>query len=315
MIVMDGLGEILNQPNSFPFSGNGGGVIQVTTCEVILCTMVVARDQMLRRDGRQNIEKMVVYGSDQTHSALQKAAKIARIHSKNFRAIKTTKSTSFTLSPDSLRSAILADMEAGLIPLYLCANVGTTSMTVIDPLGPLCDVAKDYGLWVHIDAAYAGSACICPEFRHFMDGVEGVNSLSLNAHKWLFTPLDCCCLWVKDLSALIKSLSTYPEFLRNKASYSKQVVDYKEWQITLSRRFRALKLWFVLRSYGAANLRNFMRSHVKVAKLFEGIVAMDKRFEIVVPRNFAMICFRINLPSTMGKLGAYQNANVGDNGA
>ncbi|KAG6695799.1 hypothetical protein I3842_09G116000 [Carya illinoinensis] len=293
MIVMDWLGEMLNLPNSFLFSGNGGGVIQGTTCEAILCTMVAARDQMLRRDGRQNIEKLVVM-----------AAKIAGIHPKNFRAIKTMKSTSFALSPDSLRSAILADMEAGLVPLYLCANVGTTSTTAIDPLGPLWDVAKDYGLWVHVDAAYAGSACICPEFRHFMDGVEGVNSLSLNAHKWLFTPLDCCCLWVKDPSTLIKSLSTYPEFLRNKASDSNQVVDYKDWQITLSRRFRALKLWFVLRSYGAASLRNFMRR----------LVAMDKRFEIVVPRNFAMICFRINLPSTMGKLGAYRNAKVGDNG-
>ncbi|KAG6642076.1 phenylacetaldehyde synthase-like [Carya illinoinensis] len=314
MIVMDWLGEMLNLPNSFLFSGNGGGVIQGTTCEAILCTMVAARDQMLRRDERQNIEKLVVYGSDQTHSALQKAAKIAGIHPKNFRAIKTTKSTSFALSPDSLRSAILADMEAGLVPLYLCANVGTTSTTAIDPLGSLCDVAKDYGLWVHVDAAYAGSACICPEFRHFMDGIEGVNSVSLNAHKWLFTPLDCCCLWVKDPSTLIKSLSTYPEYLRNKTSDSKQVVDYKDWQITLSRRFRALKLWLVLRSYGAANLRNFMRSHVKVAKLFEGLVAMDKRFEIVVPRNFAMICFRINPPSTMCKQGAYQNGKVGDNG-
>ncbi|KAE7996273.1 hypothetical protein FH972_001007 [Carpinus fangiana] len=154
-------------------------------------------------------------------------------------------------------------------------------------------------MWVHVDAAYAGSACICPEFRHFMDGVEGANSFSLNAHKWFLTTLDCCCLWVKDPSALIKSLSTNPEFLRNKATESRQVVDYKDWQITLSRRFRALKLWFVLRSYGVANLRSFMRSHVEMAKLFEGLVAMDKRFEIVVPRNFAMVCFRVS-PKAMG---------------
>ncbi|XP_041023052.1 phenylacetaldehyde synthase-like [Juglans microcarpa x Juglans regia] len=285
-IVMDWLGEMLNLPKSFLFSGNGGGVIQGTTCEAILCTLVAARDQMLCRIGRENAGKLVVYGSDQTHSALQKA--------------------------DSLRSTICADIEAGLVPLYLCANVGTTSTTAIDPLGSLCDVAKDYGLWVHVDAAYAGSACICPEFRQFMDGIEAANSLSLNAHKWLFTPLDCCCLWVKDPSALIKSLSTNPEFLRNKASDSKQVVDYKDWQITLSRRFRALKLWFVLRSYGVANLKNFMRSHVEMAKLFEGLVAMDKRFEIVVPRNFAMICFRV-LPSAMGR-EAYQNCKVVDNG-
>uniref|UniRef100_A0A5B7CEI4 Putative tyrosine/DOPA decarboxylase 2-like n=1 Tax=Davidia involucrata TaxID=16924 RepID=A0A5B7CEI4_DAVIN len=150
-------------------------------------------------------------------------------------------------SPESLRSTILEDVESGLIPLYLCATVGTTSSAAVDPLGPLCEVAKEYGIWVHVDAAYAGSACICPEFRHFIDGA---NSFSLNAHKWLFTGLDCCCLWVKDPSALVKALSTNPEFLRNKATDSKQVVDYKDWQVALSRRFRAMKLWLVLRSYG-----------------------------------------------------------------
>jgi aromatic-L-amino-acid decarboxylase len=178
-------------------------------------------------------------------------------------------------------------------------------------------VAKDYGMWVHVDAAYAGSACIFPEFRHFMDGVEDANSFSLNAHKWFLTTLDCCCLWVKDPSALIKSLLTNPEFLRNKATDSRQVVDYKDWQISLSRKFRALKLWFVLRSYGVANLKNFLRSHVEMAKLFEGLVAMDKRFEIVVPRNFAVVCFRV-LPKAMGiymrqPKPAHQNGYV-DNG-
>ena len=115
--------------------------------------------------------------------------------------------------------------------------MGTTSTNAVDPIGPLCEVAKDYSIWIHVDAAYAGSACICPEFRHFIDGIEGANSFTLNAHKWLFTTLDCCCLWVKEPSALIKSLSTNPVFLRNNATDSKQVVDYKDWQITLSRRF------------------------------------------------------------------------------
>jgi aromatic-L-amino-acid decarboxylase len=309
-IVVDWLGEMLKLPKSFLFSGNGGGVLQGTTCEAILCTLVAARDQMLCRIGRDSMGKLVVYGSDQTHSALQKAAQIAGIHPNNFRAIKTTKSTSFALSPDSLQSEICKDIKAGLVPLFLCATVGTTSTTAVDPLGSLCNVAKGYGIWVHVDAAYAGNACICPEFRHFMDGVEGANSFSLNAHKWFLTTLDCCCLWVKDPSALVKSLSTNPEFLRNKATDSKQVVDYKDWQIALSRRFRALKLWFVLRSYGVANLRNFIRSHVEMAKLFEGLVAMDKRFEIVVPRYFAMVCFRVS-PIAMGKPKAtHENGNV-----
>ncbi|KAK9936865.1 hypothetical protein M0R45_013687 [Rubus argutus] len=299
-IVMDWLGDMLQLPKSFLFSGNGGGVLQGTTCEAIVCTIVAARDQMLSRIGRDNIGRLVVYGSDQTHCAVQKASQIVGINPNNIRAIKTTRSTEFALSPELLRSTICSDIEDGLVPLFLCATVGTTSTTAIDPLGALCDVAKDYGMWVHVDAAYAGSACICPEFRHFINGVEGANSFSFNAHKWFFATLDCCCLWVKNPSALVNSLSTNPEYLRNKASDSMQVVDYKDWQIALSRRFRALKLWLVLRSYGVANLRNFIRDHVKMAKVFERLVGMDERFDIVVPRNFAMVCFRIS-PSALRK--------------
>ncbi|KAI8017572.1 Tyrosine/DOPA decarboxylase 2 [Camellia lanceoleosa] len=298
-IVMDWLGKMLQLPNSFLFSGGGGGVLQGTTCEAILCTLAAARDHCLDRIGRDWIGKLVVYGSDQTHFAVQKAARIAGINPDNFRAITTTKASAFGLSPDSLESAIVSDVKAGLIPLFLCATIGTTSSTAVDSLGPLCDVAKRYNMWVHVDAAYAGSACICQEFRHFIDGVEGANSFSLNAHKWFFTNLDCCCLWVKDPNALIKALSTStPEYLKNKASESNQVVDYKDWQIALSRRFRAMKLWLVLRTYGVVNLRNFIRGHVNMAKHFEGLVAMDHRFELVVPRNFAMVCFRVS-PSAL----------------
>ncbi|PRQ22156.1 putative pyridoxal phosphate-dependent decarboxylase, pyridoxal phosphate-dependent transferase [Rosa chinensis] len=297
-IVMDWLGDMLQLPKSFHFSGNGGGVLHGSTCEAIVCTMVAARDQMLRRIGSENLGKLVVYGSDQTHSTLQKATQIVGINTENFRAIKTTKSTGFALLPEMLRLTISSDLEKGLVPLFLCATMGTTATTAIDPLEALCHVAKEYSVWVHVDAAYAGSACICPEFRHFINGVEGANSFSFNPHKWLFTGMDCCCLWVKNPSVLASSLSTNPEFLRNKASDSKQVVDYKDWQIALSRRFRALKLWLVIRSYGVANLRNFIRIHVKMAKTFEGLVRMDKRFEILVPRNFSLVCFRIS-PSAL----------------
>ncbi|CAI9773292.1 unnamed protein product [Fraxinus pennsylvanica] len=299
-IVMDWLGKMLKLPSSFLFSGGGGGVLQGTTCEAILCTLVAARDQMLNKIGRDNIGKLIVYGSDQTHSALQKAAQIAGIEPNNFRAVQTTKATAFGLTPEALRATIESDVEAGLVPLFLCPTIGTTSSTAVDPLGPLCEVAKEYGMWVHVDAAYAGSACICPEYRHFLDGVENADSFSFNAHKWFLTTLDCCCLWVKNPSALVKALSTYPEYLRNKATDSNQVVDYKDWQITLSRRFRSLKLWLVLRSYGVANLRKFLRSHVQMAKNFEGLIGMDKRFEVVVPRNFATVCFRIS-PIEIGK--------------
>ncbi|KAH6825656.1 Pyridoxal phosphate transferases superfamily protein [Perilla frutescens var. hirtella] len=298
-IVMDWLGKMLKLPSEFLFSGGGGGVLQGTTCEAILCTIVAARDQMLRKIGRENINKLVVYGSDQTHSALQKAAQIAGIHPSNFRAVSTSRATAFGLTAEALRAQIVSDVESGMVPLFLCATIGTTSSTAVDPLMPLCAVAKEFGIWVHVDAAYAGSACICPEYRHFLDGVENADSFSFNAHKWFLTTLDCCCLWVKNPSALVKALSTYPEYLRNKASDTKQVIDYKDWQITLSRRFRSLKLWLVIRNYGVANLRKFLRSHIKMAKNFQGLIGMDKRFEVVVPRNFATVCFRIS-PIEMG---------------
>lgn len=309
-IVMDWLGQILKLPKTFLFNGTGGGVLLGTTCEAILATLVAARDQKLHIIGKENIGKLVVYCSDQTHCAVQKAAHIVGIHHKNFRAIKTLKSSSYTLLPESLLLTIEKDVQNGLVPCYLCVTVGTTSTTAIDPIKPLCKVAKDYGIWVHVDAAYAGSACICPEFRHLIDGVEDANSFSFNAHKWFLTNLDCCCLWLKDPTCLVKSLSTRNSvYLENHASDSKQVVDYKDWQVTLSRRFRALKVWLVLRSYGVDNLRNFLRNHVEMAKTFEGLVKLDKRFEIVVPRNLAVVCFRI-LP--FGKIynGKVQNGNV-----
>ncbi|XP_055820142.1 phenylacetaldehyde synthase-like [Solanum dulcamara] len=293
-IVMDWLGKLICLPKTYLFSGGGGGVIQSTTCEVMLCTIVAARDQMLDKVGRENIDKLVVYASDQTHFSFQKSVKISGIRLENFRVIPTTKATEYALCPELLSATIQQDIKVGLLPLFLCATVGTTSTTAVDPLKPLCEIAKEYGIWVHIDAAYAGSACICPEFQHFLDGVEIANSFSLNAHKWLFSTLDSCCLWVKDRNSLTKALSTTPECLRNEATDSKEVIDYKDWQISLSRRFRALKLWLVLRSYGVVNLRNFIRSHVKMAKHFEELVAMDERFEIVAPRNFSMVCFRVS---------------------
>ncbi|KAL5548518.1 hypothetical protein UlMin_003749 [Ulmus minor] len=309
-IVMDWLGQMLKLPNSFLFSGNGGGVLQGTTCEAILCTLVAARDQKLSKIGRDGITKLVVYCSDQTHSAFQKGSKIAGIDPMNCRVIKTTRSTLFALSPELLRQTICSDVEAGLVPLYLCATVGTTSTTAVDPLEDLCNVTRDYDMWVHVDAAYAGSACICPEYRHFIDGVEGANSFSFNPHKWLLTNLECCCLWVKDPKALIKSLSTSPEYLRNKATESKQVVDYKDWQITLSKKFRAIKLWMVLRSYGVERLRDLLRSHVKKAQLFEGfIIAEGDMFEIVVPRNFSTVCFRISPLAIRKNKKSLENGN------
>ncbi|XP_009760717.2 tryptophan decarboxylase TDC1-like [Nicotiana tabacum] len=294
MVVMDWLANMLKLPKSFMFSGTGGGVLQGTTSEAILCTLIAARDRKLETLGVHNIGKLVVYGSDQTHSTYTKACKLAGIFPCNIRAIPTSVESNFSLSPVVLRRVIEADMAAGLVPLFLCATVGTTSTTAVDPIGQLAEVANEHKIWLHVDAAYGGSACICPEFRHYLDGIERADSLSLSPHKWLLSYLDCCCMWVREPNVLVKALSTNPEYLRNKRSEYESVVDYKDWQIGTGRRFKSLRLWLVMRSYGIVNLQSHIRSDVRMAKMFEGFIKSDPRFEIVVPRRFSLVCFRFN---------------------
>jgi aromatic-L-amino-acid decarboxylase len=263
-IVMDWMGKMLKLPSSFLFSGTGGGVLHGSTCEAVVCTLAAARDKALEKlGGSENITRLVVYASDQTHFTVQKAAKLIGITKSNFRAITTSFSTKFAQSPENLRAAIEEDIKAGLVPLYLCGTVGTTACGAVDPINELGNIAREYKMWFHVDAAYAGSACICPEFRPYLDGVELADSVSLNPHKWFLTNMDCCCLWLKQPKFLVDSLSTDSEILRNNASESNSVIDYKDWQIALSRRFKALKLWIVIRKHGLANLMYHIRSDVE----------------------------------------------------
>uniref|UniRef100_A0A224X465 Tryptophan decarboxylase n=1 Tax=Hypericum kalmianum TaxID=473045 RepID=A0A224X465_9ROSI len=312
MIVLDWLGKILKLPEDFLSTGHGGGVIQGSASEAVLVVLLAARDKVLRRVGKNALDKLVVYGSDQTHSGLQKACQIAGIHPENCRLLETDSSTYYTLSQESLSAAISEDVATGLIPFFLCATVGTTSSTAVDPLLVLGNIAKTHELWLHVDAAYAGSACICPEYRHHLDGIEEADSFNMNAHKWFLTNFDCSALWVKDSSALIKSLSTNPEFLKNKASQANLVVDYKDWQIPLGRRFRSLKLWMVLRLYGLENLQGYIRNHISLAKHFEELVAQDKRFEVVTPRTFSLVCFRLLHPGKDEDMANTLNHNLLD---
>ncbi|KAH1129846.1 hypothetical protein J1N35_001224 [Gossypium stocksii] len=293
MIVLDWLAKMLKLPEDFLSAGQGGGVIQGTASEAVLVVLLAARDKVLRMVGKDALEKLVVYASDQTHSSLQKACQIAGIHPENCRLLKATSSTNYALSPEFLSETISQDLTIGLIPFFLCATVGTTSSTAVDPLLSLGKIAKSNGMWFHVDAAYAGSACVCPEFRHYMDGVEEADSFNMNAHKWFLTNFDCSALWVKDRSALVQALSTNPEYLKNKASQANMVVDYKDWQVPLGRRFRSLKLWMVLRLYGLENLQCYIRNHIKLAKHFENLIAQDPRFEVVTPRIFSLVCFRL----------------------
>ncbi|VAH13174.1 unnamed protein product [Triticum turgidum subsp. durum] len=234
-----------------------------------------------------------------THSTFFKACRLAGFDPANIRSIPTGPETDYGLDPANLLEIIQADADAGLMPTYVCATVGTTSSNAVDPVGAVADVAAMFNAWVHVDAAYAGSACICPEFRHHLDGVERVDSISMSPHKWLLTCLDCTCLYVRDAHRLSDSLETNPEYLKNDATESGEVTDLKDMQVGVGRRFRGLKLWMVMRTYGTAKLQEHIRSDVAMAKMFEDFVRADDRFEVVVPRNFALVCFRIKATGAM----------------
>ncbi|XP_051226786.1 tyrosine decarboxylase [Lolium perenne] len=307
MVVVDWLGKALHLPESLLFTGGGGGTFLGTTCEAILCALVSARDQKLAEIGGNRIGDLVVYCSDQTHFSFRKAARIAGIQRDHCREVQTYHGDMFALSPTELQAAMQADVDAGLVPLFLCATVGTTQTTAVDPVGELCAVAASHGVWVHVDAAYAGSALVCPEFRHVIDGMEFVDSFSMNPHKWLLANNDCCAMWVKKPCALVAALGTEQEYiLKDAAAEGHGVVDYKDWTITLTRRFRALKIWLVLRCYGVDGLRDHIRSHLRMAEAFEGMVRADARFEVVTERHFALVCFRLRSPE---KLGGEKTAN------
>ncbi|CAL4996530.1 unnamed protein product [Urochloa decumbens] len=291
-LTLDWLAHLLRLPPPFMSSSSpGGGVILGTTSEAMLVTLVAARDAALHRTG--GMSRLAVYASDQTHSAFFKVCRLAGIDAANVRAIPTSAGTSYALDAMALRCRMEEDAGAGLVPTYVCATVGTTSTNAVDPVGAIADVAAIFNAWVHVDAAYAGAACICPEFRHHLAGVERADSISMSPHKWLLTCLDCTCLWVRDTRRLTDSLETKPEYLRNDVTDSGDVTDIKDMQVGVGHRFRGLKLWMVMRTYGAAKLQQHIRSDVAMAKMFEESVRADERFEVVVPRNFALVCFRI----------------------
>ncbi|KAK3162063.1 hypothetical protein QOZ80_1BG0084850 [Eleusine coracana subsp. coracana] len=304
MVVVDWLGKALHLPETLLFAGGGGGTLLGTSCEAILCTLVAARDRKLAEIGEHRTGDLVVYCSDQTHFAFRKAARVAGIRTANIREVATRRDDdAFALSPAVLEAAMRADADAGRVPLFLCATVGTTQTTAVDPVRELCAVTAAHGAWVHVDAAYAGAALICPELRHLADGVEAVDSFSVNAHKWLLANNDCCAVWVKRPSLLTAALGTdHDEYILKggAAAEGHDVVDYKDWSVTLTRRFRALKLWLVLRCHGVEGLRDVVRAHIRMAAVFESMVKADARFEVVAKRRFALVCFRLRSPERFG---------------
>lgn len=290
--VMDWLVSMLALPEKFRSSSTGGGVIQDTASSAALCALLAARE---RATGNKSNKKgcdgrLVAYASTQTHSSLEKAAMIAGIGTDNLRLIEVDEK--FAMKPEALAARIEADRRAGMTPCFVCATIGTTSSNAMDPLGALGEVCKKNKIWLHVDAAMSGTAMLCPEFRHLQDGLEFADSYNFNPHKWMFTNFDCNCFWVADRKALIQTLSILPEYLRNQATESGAVIDYRDWHIQLGRRFRSLKLWFVIRHYGVEGLQHHIREHVRLAQQFAEWVRKDDRFELAAPAPLNLVCFR-----------------------
>jgi aromatic-L-amino-acid decarboxylase len=232
----------------------------------------------------------VAYASPQTHSSIEKGVRIAGLGSENLRMIEVD--DQYRMRPDRLAEAITADLAAGRRPCFVCATVGTTSTTAIDPLPEIGPICREHGLWLHVDAALAGTAALCPEFRFIHDGLAWADSYCFNPHKWMFTNFDCDCFFVRDRGPLIRALSILPEYLKNKATESGAVIDYRDWQVPLGRRFRALKLWFVIRSFGVQELKQRVREHVALAQELASWVDADPRFERTAPTPLNLVCFR-----------------------
>lgn len=322
-VVMDWAAKILALPEGFLSSGKGGGVIQGSASEAIVTTMVAARERWVRRQiaregltDEEAIEdrscelrgKLVALASDQTHSSSQKAATIAGTR---FRSIKTRHRDAYALKGDDLRSKIEELQAKGLHPYYLTVSIGATSVCAVDDFESIAEVARDYpDIWIHCDAAYAGAALVLPEYQHLSKQMTLVDSFNFNMHKWLLTNFDASCLYIQNRRDLTDALSITPSYLKNEYTDSGLVTDYRDWQIPLGRRFRALKIWFVLRTWGVKGLQEHIQHHINLGNLFADLVrSRPDLFSILAPPRFALTVITIN-PHMWHNLKLSQSASA-----
>ncbi|XP_015589121.1 histidine decarboxylase [Cephus cinctus] len=295
-IVMNWLGKMIGLPEEFIHrpGGSGGGVIQTTASEATLVCLLAARTRAIR-DIQQNEpdrlpteinSRLVAYCSDQAHSSVEKAGLIGLVR---MRYIESDDDLS--MRGEMLAEALSRDREEGLVPFFVCATLGTTGACSFDNLKEIGPICGKNGLWLHIDAAYAGSAFVCPEFRSWLQGIEYADSFAFNPSKWLMVHFDCTAMWVKSSQALHRTFNVDPLYLKHENSGL--AIDYMHWQIPLSKRFRALKLWFVIRNYGITGLQKHIREGVRLAQKFEALVLGDSRFEIPATRHLGMVVFRL----------------------
>ncbi|MFC2125055.1 pyridoxal phosphate-dependent decarboxylase family protein [Bacteroidota bacterium] len=290
-VVMNWLKEMMGLPAYWD------GVIQDTASTATLCALLTARERInqykTNLKGLQNKPIYRVYCSKETHSSIDKAVRIAGLGTDNL--VKIPVDFENALIPNRLQEAIQVDRKKGFVPLCVIGTIGTTGTLALDPIIEIGKIAKDNNLWFHVDAAYSGSAMILEEYRWMMDGIEYADSYVFNPHKWLFTNFDLSAYYVKDREALIRTFSILPEYLKTKSG--DQVNDYRDWGIQLGRRFRALKLWFVIRSYGIEGIRDQLRNHIQWVKQLASDMDKHEDFEILAPVPLNMICFRYHPPA------------------
>ena len=280
-VMMEWLRQMIGLPEGFT------GVIQDTASTATLVALITARDEAIRREGRP-MERLTFYTSEEANSSVTKGARLAGFLPANIRRIGTDASAAMRI--EALAAAVAQDRAAGLLPACIVPTVGTTGSTAIDPVPAVAELCAREQIWLHVDAAFAGSAAILPELRWILAGAERADSLVFNPHKWLLVNFDCSAYFVRDRAALLRSFGASAEIL--KATYDDAVVNYRDWGIQLGRRFRALKLWFVIRSYGVEGLRAMLREHIRLGKLFASWVDADPEFERLGEAPLATVCFR-----------------------
>ena len=282
--------EWLKQMTGIP--ANFHGVIQDTASTSTLVALLTAREKhtaYLINESGFNHNNYRIYCSTEAHSSVEKAVKIAGFGRKNLVKIDVDENQS--LIPEALEADIKTDIKKGLTPLFVVVAIGTTGTAAIDPLKPVSLICRRMNIWLHVDAAYAGTAMLLPEFRHLLNGIEDADSYVFNPHKWMFTNFDCSAYFVKDKNALINTFEILPEYLKTKSD--SQVNNYRDWGIQLGRRFRALKLWFVIRSMGVDNMRKTIHNHILWANWIAEQIRKSKNFELIEPQNFSLVCFRL----------------------
>jgi aromatic-L-amino-acid decarboxylase len=312
MRVMDWLAHACGLPSAFTHAarlggtGSGGGVIQSTASEAALVAMVAARHRALRGlNDDQPEPHLTLYASKEAHASIVKAAMIAGLARRaddvrHVRLVPTDRHG--RMRAGTLGSMMASDRAAGRVPFYVAATLGTTGTGAMDDLEAIARAIDDDAkapsatpgsrAWLHVDGAWAMSACVCPEHRGMLRGIEHADSLCVNPHKWLLTNFDCDAFFVRDAKALTDSMSITPEYLRATTPAGGSVTDFRDWQVPLGRRFRALKLWLVMRHYGLAGLREFIRGHIQMAERFEAWVQEDARF-LVHSRSLSLVCLRL----------------------